>query len=198
MPHWNVELGCHGQGYSRVAGVDEVGRGCLAGPVVAAAVILNPDNIPDGIDDSKKLSATKRKLLQQRIQETALCFAVGWADVEEIDRINILQASKQAMVRAIEKLSPAPDFLLVDGNFKIPSPIAQQWVIGGDAVSLSIAAASIVAKVYRDEWMARLDLEYPGYLLAKHKGYGSVAHRRALQTLGPSPLHRRSFSWTPV
>jgi len=186
------------QGYSFIAGVDEVGRGCLAGPVVAAAVILNPKNIPNGIDDSKRLTAQKREQLDLEIRNQATTFAIGVGQVEEIDTINILNASKLAMVRAVEKLNPLPDMLLVDGNFTIDWPKFQLPVIKGDQISVSIAAASIIAKVYRDDFMAKMDSKYPGYEFAKHKGYGSRTHRSHLQIKGRSPIHRKSFNWTPV
>jgi len=181
-----------------VSGVDEVGRGCLAGPVVAAAVILSLDNIPKGINDSKKLSAKQRERLDKEIRASAVAFAIGMGDVTEIDTINIFQSSKKAMLRAIAALKPSADFLLLDGNFKIESPLPQRFIIGGDRVSVSIAAASIIAKVYRDALMRELDLQYPGYYLAQNKGYGSPDHRVALEAIGPSEIHRKSFTWTPV
>lgn len=172
--------------------------GCLAGPVVAAAVILNPSQIPDEINDSKKLSEKKRKIISVEIKKTALAFAIAHAEVEEIDRINIFQAGKLAMKRAIEKLQLLPDFILLDGRGTLDVAIPQKAIIKGDSLSLSIGAASIIAKVYRDEWMERFEQEYPGYGFAKHKGYGSVLHRKNLQEKGRSPIHRKSFSWTPV
>lgn len=198
LPHWDFEKRYYRAGHLYVAGVDEVGRGCLAGPVVAAAVILHKENIPNGIDDSKRLSAKAREALDVKIRETAVAFAIGVGEVDEIDTINILQASKTAMCRAIAGLNPCPEFLLVDGNFKIDYPLPQQCVIKGDQISVSIAAASIVAKVFRDRLMAELDEKFPGYLFAKHKGYGSVEHRRLIQEKGPTPIHRKSFSWTAV
>lgn len=186
------------KGYRSIAGVDEVGRGCLAGPVVAAAVILREEHVPIGIDDSKRLPAPRRVLLDQEIRLTAIAVNIGVADVDEIDTVNIFQASKLAMVRAVGQLVPAPDLLLIDGNFSIECPIAQKSVVRGDQISVSIAAASIVAKVYRDRLMAQMDSVYPGYEFAKHKGYGSVEHRKYLMRKGPSPIHRKSFTWTPV
>jgi len=172
--------------------------GCLAGPVVAAAVILHPDSAPPGIDDSKKLTARQRERLDARIRETAVAFAIGVADVEEIDRLNILRAAQLAMVRAIGALKVVPGVVLVDGRHAVPVDLPQQSVVRGDGISASIGAASIVAKVYRDRLMTELDSIYPGYGFAGHKGYGSEAHRRFLQQHGPTPIHRKSFSWTPV
>ncbi|TKD53063.1 ribonuclease HII [Sphingomonas baiyangensis] len=176
-----------------VAGVDEAGRGPLAGPVVAAAVILDRACIPDGLNDSKQLTPAKRAALHQRLAECAT-IGVGIASVEEIDAINILWATMLAMTRAVEALSVAPAMVLVDGN-RCPG---WQWpseaVVGGDARSLSIAAASIVAKETRDAMMRDYDAQYPGYGWASNKGYGGSAHKAALCTLGPTPLHRRSFA----
>jgi len=172
--------------------------GCLAGPVVAAAVILPSDRVPRGIDDSKLLTAKKREALDLIIRQEAICFGLGVADVEEIDRINILQAAKLAMLRAIQALSFSPDFLLIDGRSRLDSTIPQLCIVKGDHLSVTIGAASIIAKVFRDRLMAEMDETYPGYEFAKHKGYGSVLHRQCLQAKGPSPLHRKSFSWTPV
>ncbi|NBX92316.1 MAG: ribonuclease HII [Proteobacteria bacterium] len=185
-------------GYQCVAGIDEVGMGCLAGPVIAAAVILNPQNIPAGITDSKLLSPKKRENLKILIEQSAIDFAVGQASVEEIDTLNIYHAARLAMKRAVEKLSLRPDFLLVDGRAKIDLDISQQAIVQGDKHCVSIGAASIVAKVFRDKMMTEFDLQYPGYAFAKHKGYGSVVHRTCLQEKGPCPIHRKSFSWTPV
>lgn len=181
----------------RTAGVDEVGRGALFGPVVAAAVILPHSAITPltsaGVTDSKKLSAKRRQQLAQQIRQTADC-AVGIASVYEIDRINILQASLLAMRRAVSKLSPQPVFCLVDGNQPIPRlPMEQQTVIKGDLNELAIAAASIVAKVWRDELIIRLNGQYPGYDLASNKGYGSAKHLAGIETLGITRQHRKSF-----
>ncbi len=181
-----------------MAGVDEVGMGCLAGPVVAAAVILDLGQLPPGIDDSKKLSPKKREALDLLIRQTAHCFSIAHATVEEVDELNIFHAAKLAMVRAVDSLKTMPRFLLVDGKFSIPHSIPQKCLIKGDQLSVSIGAASILAKVYRDRWMCQLDEVYPGYGLASHKGYGSMVHRKALAKLGRSPLHRKTFSWTPV
>jgi len=193
------EQECWDRGYRYVAGVDEVGMGCLAGPVVAAAVIFaSAADIPKGINDSKLLSAKKRESLDLLIRERAVCFSVAWAEVDEIDSINIYQAARLAMRRAVEKLEPCADFLLIDGRASIEMKIAQKSLIKGDSLSRTIGAASIIAKVYRDSLMRTLDEKFPGYAFAKHKGYGSVEHRLALQALGSSPIHRKSFSWTPV
>ncbi|MBY0371584.1 ribonuclease HII [bacterium] len=192
------EQQCYTLGYQYVAGVDEVGMGCLAGPVVAAAVILPRTGIPRGIDDSKKLTPKKREELDLKIREKALCFAIAMASVEEIDTINIFHAAKLAMIRAVQALATAPDYLLIDGKHGLNHPIAQKTIVQGDHLSVSIGAASILAKVHRDRMMAEMDTAYPGYSFASHKGYGSVDHRKALQNLGRSPIHRKSFSWTPV
>lgn len=181
-----------------IAGVDEVGRGALFGPVVAAAVILSESAVAElqalGVTDSKRLSHPRRLHLIEPIQTRSIACAIGYASVHEIDRINILQASLLAMHRAVGRLSPAPTLCRIDGNQAIPQlGIPQQTVIKGDQTDTAIAAASIVAKVWRDQLMVRLDRRYPGYGLAKHKGYGSAEHRRAIQTLGPTRQHRQSF-----
>lgn len=186
------------QGYQCIAGIDEVGMGCLAGPVIAAAVVLNLKDIPEGITDSKKLSPKKRSELAIEIKKRSLGFSFGRAEVEEIDTINIYQAAKLAMKRAVEGLALKPDFLLMDGRGKIDCEIPQLAIVKGDFLSVSIGAASIIAKVYRDEMMEALDKTFPGYFFAKHKGYGSALHRKNLQEKGRSPIHRKSFSWTPV
>jgi len=174
-------------------GVDEVGRGPLAGAVVAAAVILDPDNPIEGLADSKKLSEKKRDALKIEICEKALAWAVGRAEVEEIDDINILQASLLAMRRAVEALPIAAEHALVDGN-KLPKlPCSATAIIGGDAIEPCISAASIVAKVVRDKEMQEMDKRYPGYGLAKHKGYPTKQHIAALNELGVTEIHRRSF-----
>lgn len=176
-----------------IAGVDEVGRGPLAGAVVAAAVILDPQNPIAGLTDSKKLTEKKRDALFDEIQEKALAYAIGRAEVEEIDAINILQASMLAMKRAVEQLSPAAEYALVDGNRVPELPCPCEPIIKGDLTEPAISAASILAKVTRDREMVLLDEQYPGYGLAKHKGYPTKDHMQALQTLGPSIIHRRSF-----
>jgi ribonuclease HII len=175
-----------------------VGMGCLAGPVVASAVILNLEDIPKGITDSKKLSAKERERLDLEIRTRSVCFGIGVASVDEIDTVNIYHASKIAMLRAVENLKCIPDILFVDGRGKLQSQIQQLMLVKGDRLSVSIGAASIVAKVFRDQMMRKLDEEFPGYEFAKHKGYGSVLHRQHLQEKGRSPIHRKSFSWTPV
>jgi ribonuclease HII len=177
-----------------VCGVDEVGRGPLAGAVVAAAVILDPARPIEGLADSKKLSEKRREQLFVEIREKALAWALGRAEVEEIDRINILQASLLAMRRAIEDLHIAPQHALIDGN-KIPRglPCSARAIVGGDDSEPAIAAASILAKVTRDREMVELDALYPGYGLAKHKGYPTKAHIEALRIQGVSVIHRRSF-----
>jgi len=178
----------------RLAGVDEVGRGPLAGPVVAAAVILDPDRPVEGLKDSKKLSERRREELAWQIRERALAWSLGRAEVHEIDRINILQASLLAMQRAVAALSLAPGLVLVDGNRCPRLDYPSQAVVRGDALVPAISAASIIAKVSRDREMVELDSRYPGYGLAKHKGYPSKAHLEALQTLGVTPIHRRSYA----
>lgn len=193
------ERECWANGRKFVAGVDEVGMGCLAGPVVAAAVIFSDAcHIPRGIDDSKKLTAKQREELSVKIRESAVAWAVGLASVEEIDSINIYQAGRLAMVRAVRALGSSPDFVLIDGRAKLDIATPQLSLIKGDQMSVCIGAASIVAKVHRDAMMVEIDGRYPGYFFAKHKGYGSVEHRKRLQEIGPSPIHRKSFSWTPV
>lgn len=178
----------------RLAGVDEAGRGCLAGPVHAAAVVLDPARPIAGLNDSKQLSAMRRETLFEQICARALAWAVAVASVEEIDRLNILQASLLAMQRAVEALRPAAEHCLVDGNRLPVLTVPATAVIGGDALHPPIMAASILAKVSRDRELQRLDLVYPGYGLAVHKGYGTKLHQRALQALGPSPIHRMSFA----
>ncbi len=186
------------RGARHVAGVDEVGRGPLAGPVVAAAVLLPDGFQPDGINDSKKLSARQRGAAFERICREAAGIGLGVIDAEIIDRINILQASLLAMATAIDQLDPSPDYLLVDGNQPVKRPIRQTTLIRGDSRSVSIAAASIVAKVTRDRLMEDYHRLYPAYGFARHKGYPTRAHREALQTLGGCPIHRRSFNGVPA
>ena len=176
------------------AGVDEVGRGPLAGPVVAAAVILDPARPIAGLKDSKQLSERKREALAAQIRSDALAWALGRAEVEEIDAINILQASLLAMQRAVAALSLAPELVLVDGNHCPRLACPAQAIVKGDSLVPAISAASILAKVSRDREMLDLDARYPGYGLAQHKGYPSKAHLAALQTLGASPVHRRSYA----
>jgi ribonuclease HII len=179
----------------RIAGLDEAGRGSLFGPVVAAAVILNPRRRIVGLDDSKKLTAERRTELAARIYEHALAWAVAEIDASRIDAWNIYQASRQAMMAAVSQLNPLPDYMLLDA-MEIDLPIEQKALIHGDARSVSIAAASILAKTERDRRMEEFDQIYPQYGLAHHKGYGTPEHLEALRRHGPSPLHR--FSYAPV
>jgi ribonuclease HII len=183
-------------GHVVVAGVDEVGRGALCGPVVAAAVVLGDGFDPEGLDDSKRLTRRRREALDARIRERARGFAVGFAGPAEIDRVNILEATLLAMRRAVLGLPEKPDLLLVDALTVPGLDVEQRAIVKGDALSVSIAAASIVAKVARDALMRDLDREHPGYDLAHNMGYGSEEHREALRRLGPSTIHRRSFHGT--
>jgi ribonuclease HII len=177
-----------------VAGVDEVGRGCLAGAVVAAAVILDLSKpIPEGLNDSKKLSEKKRLQIDEEIRANCIAFSIAQVEAEEIDRINILQATKKAMRLAIENLNPKADFLLIDAVQLKEINLPQKAIIKGDAISASIAAASIVAKTYRDNLMQELDKIYPQYGFAKHVGYGTKAHFEAIKQHGACALHRKSF-----
>lgn len=195
MPDFSIEFTKSGV----VAGVDEAGRGPWAGPVVAGAAILNPDTLPldliDELDDSKKLKAPKREALLARLHETDSILGVGLASAQEIDDINILQATMRAMVRAVENLGCIPAYALIDGN-RVPDGLAcgAQAVVKGDAISLSIAAASIVAKVTRDRMMDELDRQYPGYGWGSNSGYGTKAHQEGLARLGITPEHRKSFA----
>jgi ribonuclease HII len=191
-PDMMLEKACGGL----VCGVDEAGRGPWAGPVSAAAVILNPRKIPKGLNDSKKLTAKQREELEPEIMAKAVAYAVAFASVAEIAELNILHATGLAMRRAVEALSVAPAFALVDGNYRFPLPCTVKTVVKGDALSCSIAAASILAKVARDRLMLQMDGLYPGYGFASHKGYHAAIHVEALRTLGPCPEHR--MSWAPV
>ena len=179
-----------------VCGVDEAGRGPWAGPVSAAAVILNPKKTPKGLDDSKKLSAKTREALELEIKAKAVAWCVGFASVEEIASLNILHAAGLAMRRAVKGLAVAPTFALVDGNYRFSLPCEVKTVVGGDGKSKSIAAASILAKVARDRLMIEMDERYPGYGFASHKGYHAEIHVEALRTLGPCEIHRQG--WAPV
>jgi ribonuclease HII len=179
-----------------VCGVDEAGRGPWAGPVSAAAVILNPDDLPEGVDDSKALTAARREALEIEIKARAVAWGVGFASVEEIHELNILHATGLAMCRAIEQLAVQPVAALVDGNYRFKLPCDVQTVVGGDGLSLSIAAASILAKTARDRLMVELDAQYPGYGFASHKGYNAPIHQAALKAMGPCPVHRRG--WSPI
>ena len=187
------EIMAHGQGYRHIAGIDEAGRGPLAGPVVAAAVILPCRADIPGLDDSKKLTARKREALIEEITLKALAIGVGVVDHALIDRINILQATLRAMRSAVASLALPPDYLLIDGISTIPINIPQRTIKKGDSLSASIAAASIVAKVTRDRMMDDYERQYPGYGFAGHKGYGSAAHLAAIERLGPCEIHRKSF-----
>jgi len=187
-----IERGLRARGFLAVAGVDEVGRGALFGPVVAAAVVLCPERPVRGLNDSKLLEPERRETLAERIRERAAAWAVAAVDAAMIDSINIYQASRLAMKLAVSRLDPPPDFLLVDA-VSIDLPIPQQGLIKGDARCHAIAAASIVAKVYRDACMREWDKVFPEYGLASHKGYSTPEHCKALAELGPTPLHRLSF-----
>lgn len=176
-----------------ICGVDEAGRGPLAGPVVAAACILPDGLVLDGLNDSKKISEKKREILFEKIIEVAVDYSIGMATVEEIEEINILNAAMLAMNRAIDGLKQKPDLALIDGNTARGFTIQTETVVGGDAISPSIAAASILAKVTRDRMCYVFDKEYPQYGFAKHKGYGTKIHIEAIKTFGVTPIHRRSF-----
>ena len=191
---WKYEKAALQLGAWRVAGLDEVGRGPLFGPVVAAAVILDPKFRLKGLTDSKRLSEKAREEFAIHIRAKALAWAIAAVDVETIDRINIRRASLLAMRLAVEQLAPAADYLLIDGIDKIDWDCPQQSIIQGDSISFSIAAASVLAKVHRDRLLVELDSQFPGYGLASHKGYGCPEHLAALARLGPTPLHRKSFS----
>jgi ribonuclease HII len=181
-------------GFTLIAGVDEVGRGCLAGPVVAAACILNlSGEVPKGLNDSKKLSEKRRVALDEIIREKAVAFAIAEVSAEVIDQINILEATKRAMSIAIDSLKPQSDFLLLDAVTLKNVPTPQKSIIKGDATSISIAAASILAKNHRDRLMREMDSIYPGYGFAEHVGYGTKTHYEALRILGPTPIHRLTF-----
>ncbi len=188
-----LERGLRSRGFFAVAGADEVGRGSLFGAVVAAAVILSPDRPVRGLDDSKKVEPERRRVLAQRIRERAVAWSVASIDAAEIDRINIYHASLLAMKMAVEQLAPAADFLLVDA-FPLKLPLPQYPIVQGDERCHAIAAASIVAKVHRDESMREWDQVYPQYGLTRHKGYQTPEHMRALREHGPCPLHRVSFA----
>lgn len=190
---WDFERIAFRKGYARVAGVDEAGRGPLAGPVVAAAVILPEGEDFTGIDDSKKLTAAVRDRLYDLIREKALAIGVGSGDHALIDSINILQATLSAMKQAVQGLVLPPDYLLIDGTSGIPLSIPQRTIKKGDSASISIAAASIIAKVTRDRMMAEYDSIFPGYGFADHKGYGCASHMEAIAALGPCPIHRKTF-----
>lgn len=194
MPDFERENNLKLQGFSLICGVDEAGRGPLAGPVCAAAVILPPDCDLPGLNDSKKLSEKKREALFPLIQQQAVAYSIAFASVEEIEQLNILNATFLAMTRAVEGLQVPADFALIDGNRQPPQlKIPCQTVVKGDSLSLSIAAASVLAKVSRDRLMPQLEEQFPGYGFTAHKGYGTAAHIERLRALGPSPCHRLSF-----
>ncbi len=188
-----LEKQLHREGYPVVCGVDEAGRGPLAGPVCAAAVILPEDCDLPGLNDSKKLTEKKREALYDRILEKALAYGIAFSSVEEIEEINILSAALLAMNRAIEKLSVKPDIALIDGNTTRDIRVNARSVVGGDGKCACIAAASVLAKVTRDRLMCEMAKEYPQYGFEKHKGYGTKVHYAALEEYGPSPIHRMSF-----
>lgn len=190
---WAIERECHSEGYRIICGVDEAGRGPLAGPVCAAAVIL-PENLDiPGLDDSKKLSDKRRRELFPIIKQAAIAYGIAFSDHQEIDRINILQATYLAMERALSQLTIRPNLALVDGNRAKDFGMPVKTVIHGDALSASIAAASVLAKVTRDDYMLKMAEEYPQYGFDVHKGYGTKAHYSALEEHGPCPIHRISF-----
>ncbi len=201
---WFYEQKAFDKGFAKVAGVDEAGRGPLAGPVVSAAVRLPRDFFVGGVTDSKRLSASKRTRLYDEIYREAISIGIGIVDPVEIDRINILQASLTAMAIAVENLDPSPDYLLIDGNraispaifMKKPVALEQETIVGGDGKSVSVAAASIVAKVTRDRLMEGYHLDYPEFDFSGHKGYGTKAHLAAIAQFGCCPIHRRSFKGT--
>jgi ribonuclease HII len=191
---WKLEREARAVGFLRIAGLDEVGRGPMFGPVVAAAAILPLGCRLPGLTDSKQLSEKQRSRFELEIKATAIAWSVAAIDVETIDRINIRRASLLAMRTAVERLALGPDYLLIDGMDTIDWPCPQQPVVQGDSTSKSIAAASVLAKVHRDRLLIELDERYPGYGLARHKGYCSAEHLEALARLGPTPLHRKSFA----
>lgn len=190
---WTIEANTFELGYNLIAGLDEAGRGPLAGPVVAAAVILPKGEMILGVNDSKKLSEQKRDELFNKIQENALAVGVGIVDNETIDKINIFNATKLAMKQAVDSLKIKPDFLLIDALEIADINIKQKSIIKGDSKSISIAAASIIAKVTRDSLVKNYDKEYPGYNFSKHKGYGTKEHYEAIEKYGITPIHRKSF-----
>lgn len=193
MLEYNLEAELQAQGFAQVCGVDEAGRGPLCGPVVAAACILPIGLVLDGLNDSKKLTAKKREKLFDEICQNAIAYSIAESSVEEIDEFNILEASLLAMRRAIDGLPIKADFALIDGNVSRDFQLPARAIVHGDAISPSIAAASILAKVTRDRMCEDLDRQYPQYGIAKHKGYGTKVHMDALRTYGPAPIHRKQF-----
>lgn len=192
LPDMRLEAACP----APACGVDEAGRGPWAGPVCAAAVILDPDDVMAGLDDSKRLSERRREALEPLIKARAMAWGVGFASVQEVVALNIVKATGLAMRRAVDALILAPAFALVDGNYAFDLPCPIKTVVKGDSISASIAAASILAKIARDRLMVEMDAAYPGYGFARHKGYGTAIHARALQALGPCAIHR--MGWGPV
>ncbi len=190
---WLFESKAIEKGFSHIAGIDEAGRGPLAGPVVSAAVLLPPSFHDPDITDSKKLSPKKRSYLYEKLYDQAVSIGIGIVDNIEIERINILNASLLSMAISVKNLNPQPDFLLIDGKFKIPMDLPQEPVIRGDAQSISIAAASIIAKVTRDRLMERYHQDYPQFGFSRHKGYPTKAHKEAIKKFGCCPIHRRTF-----
>lgn len=190
---WQFEDAYYQKGFKLVCGIDEAGRGPLAGPVCAAAVILPPHVDIEGLNDSKKLSDKRRRELVPVIKEKALAYAIAFADEKEIDDINILQATFLAMERAVRQLAVKPDFLLIDGNREKDFGIPAETIVKGDSRSASIAAASVLAKVTRDDFMLEMADKYPSYHFEIHKGYGTKAHYQALEEFGPCPIHRMTF-----
>jgi len=190
---WLFESKAIEKGFSHIAGIDEAGRGPLAGPVVSAAVLLPPSFHDLNIIDSKKLSPKKRSHLYEKLYDQAVSISIGIVDNIEIERINILNASLLSMAISVKNLNPQPDFLLIDGKFKIPMDLPQEPVIRGDTLSISIAAASIIAKVTRDRLMERYHQDYPQFGFSRHKGYPTKAHKEAIEKFGCCPIHRRTF-----
>jgi ribonuclease HII len=193
MPDYSYECKYQDEGYTVVCGTDEAGRGPLAGPVCAAAVILPDGLYIEGLNDSKKLTEKKREKLFDVICENAVSYGIAYASVEEIDSLNILNAAQLAMRRAVAMLDPKPDLVIVDGNIARDFEIKAVPLVKGDSISMSVAAASILAKVSRDRVCLELDKEYPQYMLAKHKGYGTKLHMDLIKKHGPSPIHRKTF-----
>jgi ribonuclease HII len=190
----DFERQAQSEGFCFVAGVDEVGRGCLAGPVVAAACILDPEKpLPKGLNDSKKLTERTRETIAAQLKLECVTYGIGRVEADEIDRINILEATKKAMLLAIAALSPKADYLLIDALTLKQSYLPQKAIIKGDTISASIAAASILAKIFRDDLMKAYSLEYPQYGFAGHKGYGAASHFAAIRKHGPCSLHRKTF-----
>jgi len=193
-----IEVSLYAEGYKFIAGVDEAGRGPLAGPVCAAAVILPEDVVIEGINDSKKLTEKKREILFDIICEKAIAYSIEFVSPDVIDEINIRQATSLAMHNAVQNLNVKADYVIIDGNDRIPFDIPYQYIVKGDAKSQTIAAASILAKVSRDRLMIELDKEYPEYGFAKHKGYGTKVHCEAIQKNGVLPIHRKTFMTAKV